>query len=73
MSNVAILGASEKEERYSHKAQKMLVEEGHTVFPVSPHGKEILGVPGFRNLTEINATIDTITVYINPSRLDSSH
>ena len=66
--NVAILGASEKRERYSYKAQQLLVEEGHMVFPVSSSGKDILGVQGYPFLTDIKDSIDTITVYVNPTR-----
>lgn len=43
---VAILGASAKAERYAHKAQLLLTENGHEVFPISPTGAEILGVKG---------------------------
>ncbi len=34
--NVAILGASDKPERYSYKAMKRLEESGHKVFLVNP-------------------------------------
>lgn len=34
--NVAVLGASNKPERYSYQAVKLLAEKGHLVFPVHP-------------------------------------
>ena len=34
--NVAVLGASNKPERYSFKAVRLLREMGHTAFPVHP-------------------------------------
>lgn len=67
--NVAILGASAKPERYANKAQVLLREHGHTVFPVSPTGAEILGVAGFSALSEITEKIDTLTLYLGPDRL----
>ena len=69
--NVAILGASDKPDRYSHQAQRLLTEHGHTPFPVSPTGKQILGRPGYSTLSEIPAEdrpVHTVTVYINPQR-----
>ncbi|NLV23978.1 MAG: CoA-binding protein [Deltaproteobacteria bacterium] len=69
MENVAIVGASSKEERYSWKAQKMLMERGHRVFPVSSLGKNVLGVVGFRSLLEITEPLDTVTLYVGPARL----
>ncbi len=66
--NVAILGASEKEDRYAHKAQQELVNHGHMVFPVSKNGDMIQGVKGYRSVSDIDELIDTVTVYLNSSR-----
>ena len=63
---VAILGASTKPDRYSYRAQKLLMEYGHEVFPVSPRGDEILGVTG---LQDVPAGVDTVTVYVRAERL----
>jgi len=69
MENVAIVGASTREDRYSWKAQKMLMEHGYRVFPVSPLGKTVLGVPGYCCLAEIAEPLDTVTLYVGPARL----
>ena len=66
--NVAIVGASHKPDRYAHKAQVMLTGNGHRVFPVSGNGREILGVPGYRSVSEIDEPLDTVTLYLNPQR-----
>ena len=63
---VGIIGASDKEERTSHMAQKQLMEAGHKVFPISLDGREILGVKGYKNLDEVGETLDTVTIYVNP-------
>jgi len=68
--NVVILGASDKPDRYSYRAQVMLAEAGHRVFPVRPAGGEILGVEVYSGLAEIDEPIDTVTVYVNPQRLE---
>ncbi|MEZ5360645.1 MAG: CoA-binding protein [Candidatus Zixiibacteriota bacterium] len=64
-SNVAVLGASPKEERYSFKAVHMLKEHGHSPIPVHPAGHAVDGIPGVKSLQEIEVDIDTLTVYVN--------
>jgi len=71
MSNVAIIGASHKPQRYAYMAQQMLMDHGHRVYPVSGNGREILNVPGFGSVDEIQDPIDTVTLYLNPQRHQS--
>lgn len=66
MTTVAILGASNKPERYSYKAQTLLKEYGHTPVPVSLHDDKVLGIPAVSQLSEITEAVDTVTIYINP-------
>lgn len=68
-TTVAILGASENPERYANKAQTRLMEHDYRVLPVSPTGKTVLGVDGFRNLREITEPVDTVTLYVGPKNL----
>jgi hypothetical protein len=63
-SNVAVLGASPKEDRYSYKAVKMLREHGHSPIPVHPAGHDVLGIKGLKSLEEVAGSIDTLTMYI---------
>ena len=64
-SRVAVLGASPKEARYSLKAMRMLREHGHKPIPIHPAAHTVDGVPGLKSLSEINETVDTLTVYVN--------
>ena len=68
METVAVIGASSKEDRYSNKAMKMLEEYGHNPIPVAPAEEEILGRKVFKNLSEIEENIDTVTIYLSPNR-----
>lgn len=61
---VVILGASDKPERYSHKAQLMLQDHGHEVILVSTKGSEINGVPVLPNLEPIKEHVHTLTMYV---------
>lgn len=68
--NVAVLGASNKPDRYSHKAVQMLDEYGHTVYPVHPRAKEVDGNPVFAELGLIPDPVDTVTMYVSPAVSD---
>ena len=63
--NVAIIGASDKPDRYAYRALRLLEEKGHRVFPVNPALKEIEGRHVYASLTDIGEHIDTITMYVN--------
>jgi predicted CoA-binding protein len=63
--NVAVLGASNKPERYSFKAVRMLREKGHTPYPVLPALPEVDGIPVSPSLRAIPDPIHTITVYLS--------
>jgi len=68
MKNVAVVGASLKPERYSHKAMRMLAEKGHNPIPVAPEGGKILGRKAYPRLAEVPDRIDTVTMYVGAPR-----
>ncbi|MFZ2955300.1 MAG: CoA-binding protein [Candidatus Ozemobacteraceae bacterium] len=63
--NVAVLGASNKPDRYSYKALMMLKDKGHTPFPVHPSLKMVESFSVHASLKGIPEVIDTITVYLS--------
>jgi len=65
---VAIIGASEKKNRYAHKAMTALLEHGHDVRLVNPFKKTIDGQKCFSAVTDIKEKINTITLYVNPQK-----
>lgn len=65
--NVVILGASDNPERYAYKAFKMLNEYHHNVTLVSPKTETVEGQKVLKTLSEVTGTIDTLTLYVNPS------
>lgn len=64
--NVAILGASDRPDRYAYKALKSLKAHGHNVFLVNPQLKEVEGIPVVPHLKDIKEKIDTVTMYVGP-------
>lgn len=63
---VVVLGASDKKDRYSNKAQKLLMEHGARVVPVHPSLEAVEGVPVSRSLSDISPGPDALTVYVKP-------
>ncbi len=64
---VAVLGASNKTDRYSYKAVMMLRDHGHVPIPVHPALSAIEGIAVVPTLGRITAPVDTITVYLSPA------
>ena len=62
--NVAVIGASDKEDRYSNKAVKLLKAKGHQVYPVHKRIKEIDGQKVYASINDVKDNIDTITLYV---------
>ena len=65
--NVAVLGASAPPERYSHKAVRALLANGHRVFPVHPALSTLLGLPVYPALPAIPEPLHTLTDYLSPA------
>ena len=63
--NVVIIGASDKEDRYSNIALRRLKEKGHNVIPVNRTIEQINGIPVRKELSDIKEAVDTITFYVN--------
>jgi len=65
---VVVLGASDKPERYSNQAVKLLKEHGHEVIPIHPRLETIEGCSVVPSLAKVEEKVDTLTVYVGPLR-----
>lgn len=63
---VVVLGASDRPDRYSNKAVRMLRQHGHEVVPVHPRLTEVEGLPVVPSLDQVAGPVDTVTVYVGP-------
>jgi uncharacterized protein len=67
---VVIIGASNKPDRYSYKALKMLQEYGHEIIAVHPTLQKIEEIAVISSLALLGPKkIDTVTLYVNPELL----
>ena len=65
---VVVLGASNKAHRYSYKAMKLLKKYGHNIILVHPKLSDIDGLSVTENLSNIQDSVDTLTLYIGAER-----
>ena len=65
---VTIIGASEKKDRFAHKAMTSLIAHGYAVRLVNPFKETIDGHKCYKAVTDIEGEIDTVTLYVNPNR-----
>jgi uncharacterized protein len=64
---IALVGASPKEWRPSHRVMRYLLEHGYHVIPVRPAGPaEILGVPRVASLRELDEPVHLVDVFRRP-------
>lgn len=63
---VIVVGASNKPDRYSHRALVLCKEMGYDVVPVHPVVETIEGLAVVRRCDEIRDEVHTVTLYVNP-------
>ena len=63
---VAVLGASNNPDRYSNMAVRLLIKKGYTVIPVHPRLKEVEGLTVINELSSIQQSIHTLSLYAGP-------
>lgn len=66
MPSIAIIGASNHPEKFSHKAVKAYLDKGWTVYPVNPKESEILGTRCYSSIQTVPVTPDFVSLYVPP-------
>jgi predicted CoA-binding protein len=66
---VVVLGASPKPTRYAYMAVTELAAAGYRVIPIHPKAQRVDRVPVVASLEQVREPVDTLTLYIGPSRI----
>ena len=61
--SIAVVGCSPDPSRDSHQIATLLKAKGHTIIPVNPHCREVLGERCFPSLRQIPETVDMVDVF----------
>ena len=64
---VVIVGASDKPDRYAHRAMLALERHGHRTVLVHPRLRDIGGRVVHADLASVPGPVDTVTLYVNPA------
>jgi predicted CoA-binding protein len=68
---IAVVGCSPDPRRDSHRIARLLMDKGHTVVPVNPAARVILGQPAYASLREIPAPVDMVDIFRRADRAGS--
>lgn len=63
---VAVVGASHNETKIGYRLVQNIVAGGYTgvLYPVNPRGGEILGLPVYRSIEEVDGVLDTVYIAV---------
>jgi predicted CoA-binding protein len=65
---IAVVGASNDPEKYSHEVASYLMEQGYRVIPVNPTEEEVLDEPAYDTVDEIPEQVDVVDVFLPPEK-----
>jgi uncharacterized protein len=60
---VAVVGCSPDPLRDSHRVARLLIEKGHTVIPVNPGAREVLGRTCYMSLRVVPGQVEMVDIF----------
>ena len=63
VKTVAVVGLSDKPERYSYQVAEYLQKQGFKIIPVNPKVKEVLGEKAYPDLVSVPVKVDVVQVF----------
>lgn len=67
IKKVAVVGASNNQEKFGYQVTKNLFSRGFEIFPVNPKEKEILGQKVYSDIELLNNDIDLLIFVLPPT------
>lgn len=71
VKRIALVGASAKPERPSHRVMQFLLDEGYEVLPINPGlaGQRLLGQPVYTSLVDLPISVDMADIFRDAASL----
>ena len=71
VKRIALVGASAKPERPSHRVMQFLLDEGYEVLPINPGlaGQRLLGQTVYASLADLPTSVDMADIFRNAASL----
>jgi len=63
IKTIAVVGASEREDRPAHEIPAYLQRQGYRIIPVNPRGGELFGEKVYPSLRDVDVPIDAVDVF----------
>jgi predicted CoA-binding protein len=67
-TTIAVVGASNDPEKYSHEVASYLMEQGYRIIPVNPSEEEVLGERAYDTVDQIPEQVDVVDVFLPPEK-----
>jgi predicted CoA-binding protein len=64
--SVAVIGASNRKEKFGNKAVRAYLRQGWTVYPVNPNEREVEGLKAYASITDIPGPVTRASLYLPP-------
>lgn len=63
---IAIIGASNDQNKFGNKAVRAFRQQGYEVFPVNPKEEIVEGLRAYKSISEVPVRLQMISVYLPP-------
>jgi len=64
--NIAVIGLSDKKDRYSYIVADYLLRNGYNIIPVNPNINEWNGIKAYKDVKSIDKDVDIIDIFRKP-------
>lgn len=64
--DIAVVGISDKPDRYSYQVAKFLMDRGYNIIPVNPMLDQWMGKKVYRDIHSIDGNVDVVDIFRRP-------
>ncbi|WP_337860455.1 CoA-binding protein [Ferroplasma sp.] len=68
--DIAVVGISDKPDRYSYQVAKYLSEHGYNIIPVNPGLSQWLGIKAYKDVKSISENVDVVDIFRRPEFIE---